>query len=517
MKLPTRISLGLVLLACSSQAGWFSRGGTDKADTKNAQTPQAPGAAKQAPETKAPPPPPVEELAAADRDHTCAAGLVFDVYRNGASADPVRVEMSGGQCETVAAFEAAVSRAVCEHQAACHVRDGAGRRVRRCSELSKNSAQPGVQPGLIPRAYGVKRDMRWVFPTEEVGFKRYLPHLQITLTTLAEEPRLFALDNFLTEDDASQLIEDALAISDDEHKLTRSSVGAKGYTVSSTRTSENAWVKDTKTAMRMKRRAFELLGFDHYDERMADGLQVLRYNNTNGYAAHKDYLDRPRGLSREAMEPSLGGANRLATVFLYLSDVQHGGQTVFPHAPRPLQASSLPALESRPLDDEVISLRDAQVSSDKYSWEPRLINECYTKLAAAPKKGRAILFYSQHPDGTLDQMATHGGCPVLSGTKWASNLWIWNKAMPFGSSRFQSKDDDNDSGGVEVAVSTTGVSAEVFWVGSSGEEAPMGTVSPGDNLRLNSFVGHSFVARRNGAEVARYTVARGARAWAVPP
>ncbi len=25
----------------------------------------------------------------------------------------------------------------------------------------------------------------------------------------------------------------------------------------------------------MKRRAFELLGFDHYDERMADGLQVL--------------------------------------------------------------------------------------------------------------------------------------------------------------------------------------------------------------------------------------------------
>ena len=94
--------------------------------------------------------------------------------------------------------------------------------------------------------------MRFVFATEEVGFKRYLPHLQITLTTLAEEPRLFALDNFLTEDDASQLIEDALAIQDDEHKLTRSSVGAKGYTVSSTRTSENAWVKDTRTAMRAR-------------------------------------------------------------------------------------------------------------------------------------------------------------------------------------------------------------------------------------------------------------------------
>ena len=234
-----RTLLQFALLACSSQAGWFSRGGTEKADTKNAaQTPQAPAAERK---TKAPPPPPVEELARADADHTCAAGLVFDVYKNGASADPVRVEMSGGQCETVAAFEAAVSRAVCEDTAACHVRDGAGRRVRRCSELSRNSAEAGVQPGLIPRAYGVRRDMRFVFATEEVGFKRYLPHLQITLTTLAEEPRLFALDNFLTEDDASQLIEDALAIQDDEHKLTRASVGAKGYTVSSTRTSETVW------------------------------------------------------------------------------------------------------------------------------------------------------------------------------------------------------------------------------------------------------------------------------------
>ena len=228
-----RALLGVVLLAASGRAGWFSRSSPEKPDTKHAplkaDAPEAPSA----------------------DDHTCAAGLAFDVYKNGASEDPVRVDMSGGQCETVAAFEAAVSRAVCADTASCHVRDGTGRRVRRCSELSFNAVQAGVQPAGLPRAYGVRRDMRWVFPTEEVGFQRYLPHLQIILTTLAESPRLFALENFLTEQDASQLIEDALAITDAEHKLTRSSVGAKGYTVSTTRTSENAWVKDTKPAVRM--------------------------------------------------------------------------------------------------------------------------------------------------------------------------------------------------------------------------------------------------------------------------
>ena len=52
----------------------------------------------------------------------------------------------------------------------------------------------------------------------------------------------------------------ALAIDDDEHKLMQSSTGAKGYHVSSIRTSENAWVKDTATATKLKKKEFEMLG-----------------------------------------------------------------------------------------------------------------------------------------------------------------------------------------------------------------------------------------------------------------
>ena len=41
-------------------------------------------------------------------------------------------------------------------------------------------------------------------------------------------------------------------------------------------------------------------------------------------------------------------------------------------------------------------------------------------------RGDAILFYSQRPDGELDENSLHGACPVLKGMKWGANLWVWN-------------------------------------------------------------------------------------------
>ena len=449
---------------------------------------------------------------ASSDDHSCAAGLTMDVYANGASTDPVRVELDGGHCGTMAAFEAAVSRAACGDPAACHVRDGAGRRVRKCSQLSRSSADFGVQPPGVARAYGVRRDMRFVFATEHVGFVRYLPHLgNMTLTTLAERPRLFALDGFMSGDDADALVADALAIEDDEHKLMQSSTGAKGYHVSSIRTSENAWVKDTATATKLKKKAFEMLGFDSYDEQMADGVQVLRYNNSNGYVAHKDFLSRPADVDARAMEPSLGGANRMATVFLYLTDVAQGGQTVFPKAERPANAAALPGVEARDVDEKIAALRDAM---EVQTWEPKLVGQCYSKLAVRPARASAILFYSQRPDGTLDDYATHGGCPVLDGTKWAANLWVWNKAMPFGSSRFGDKKGDgkNDKNpqSVDVTFSTQLDAVEIFW-----KEVKMGDVAVGVPFNVNSFPGHGFTARRRGRILEEFTVGKHGNAFTV--
>lgn len=47
-------------------------------------------------------------------------------------------------------------------------------------------------------------------------------------------------------------------------------------------------------------------------------------------------------------------------------------------------------------------------------------------MAIRPNSARAVLFYSQLPNGEEDKASLHGGCPVLSGDKWAANLWVWN-------------------------------------------------------------------------------------------
>lgn len=53
-----------------------------------------------------------------------------------------------------------------------------------------------------------------------------------------------------------------------------------------------------------------------------------------------------------------------------------------------------------------------------------MVVDCRSRLAVRPYAGRAVLFYSQHPNGEEDKSSLHGGCPVLSGTKWAVSRLI---------------------------------------------------------------------------------------------
>merc|ERR1712032_50206 len=129
----------------------------------------------------------------------------------------------------------------------------------------------------------------------------------------------------------------------------------------------------------MKRRAFQTLRL-RYNESMADAIQVLRYELGQSYITHRDQYDVGTETSEGAynFDPQTGGGNRLATLFLYLSDVPMGGQTVFPLSTSP------PLREPDP-----IALEKATKLFTPGSWQAETVKACYHRFAVYPKKGEA--------------------------------------------------------------------------------------------------------------------------------
>mmetsp|Transcript_26436 Transcript_26436/g.39091 ORF Transcript_26436/g.39091 Transcript_26436/m.39091 type:complete len:482 (-) Transcript_26436:104-1549(-) len=278
------------------------------------------------------------------------------------------------------------------------------------------------------------------WPSVKVGYKRTVPGLKggtgqpIEVETLTiGAPKVFYVHNFLSEAEAQELIDFSVS-EKNPYKMAQSTGGThKAWNQGGsdatlkTRTSMNAFDIQTKNSFEIKRRAFRLLRLGGYNEDMADGIQILRYEHGQAYTDHHDYFNK-RQSADYSWDPTKGGGNRFATIFLYLSNVEYGGQTVFPRLPR-LTNDTSPELVQRLGDapsPERLSQLVENAGLDPNSWENKLITKCYDKFAIPPRRGDAILFYSQTPMGELDPASLHGACPVLEGTKWAANLWVWN-------------------------------------------------------------------------------------------
>lgn len=125
-------------------------------------------------------------------------------------------------------------------------------------------------------------------------------------------------------------------------------------------------------------------------------MQLLRYEYSQTYKPHFDYFHDDLNSQEES------GGQRIATVLMYLSTPEEGGETVFPSAP-------------------------VKVSGPGWS-------ECARAgFAVKPRKGDALMFYSLHPDGSKDLASLHGSCPVIKGEKWSATKWIHvNKFVPPG-------------------------------------------------------------------------------------
>lgn len=199
------------------------------------------------------------------------------------------------------------------------------------------------------------------------------------------EPRAFVYHNFLSKEECEYLI--GLAKPRMEKSTVVDSTTGKSKD-SRVRTSSGMFLRRgrDKVIRAIERR---IADYTFIPAEHGEGLQVLHYEVGQKYEPHFDYfLDEFN---------TKNGGQRMATILMYLSDVEEGGETIFP---------------------------DANVNSSSLPWHNEL-SECARKgLAVKPKMGDALLFWSMNPDATLDPLSLHGGCPVIRGNKWSSTKWM---------------------------------------------------------------------------------------------
>jgi prolyl 4-hydroxylase len=106
-----------------------------------------------------------------------------------------------------------------------------------------------------------------------------------------------------------------------------------------------------------------------------EGLQVLCYGPGGATAPHYDFVVPTNPANLASVERS---GQRLSTLLAYLTDVEAGGETVFPRA----------------------------------GW------------SVQPRRGNAIYFESSNNRAQLDPQSLHAGRPVERGEKWVVTKWM---------------------------------------------------------------------------------------------
>lgn len=196
---------------------------------------------------------------------------------------------------------------------------------------------------------------------------------QIRLTVQLHSPAILCFEHFLTDQECEALI----ALAEDSGQISRSTVVQDHdglLTVDHRRSSEQAWFARGQTPLLadIEARIAEVL---RYPAERGEGLQVLRYRDGGEYRPHFDFFDPKLGGSAKHL--AVGG-QRVATLIMYLSEVEQGGATAFPEV----------------------------------------------GLTVRPKRGSAVLFANLTPDQQVDRRTLHAGLPVLSGCKYIATKWL---------------------------------------------------------------------------------------------
>ncbi|EFN58979.1 hypothetical protein CHLNCDRAFT_137600 [Chlorella variabilis] len=220
---------------------------------------------------------------------------------------------------------------------------------------------------------------------------------------VAWKPRALLLHGFLSHAECDHIIRVA------DPSLERSTVVSPegGSMLDEIRTSSGMFILKGHDAV-ISGLEERVAALTHLPVSHQEDLQVLRYELGQKYSAHWDINDSPERAQQMRAKGVLGGL-RTATLLMYLSDVEEGGETAFPHG--------------RWLDEGV-------QAAPPYT-------ECASKgVVVKPRKGDAILFFSLKLNGQKkDVYSLHAGCPVVRGVKYSATKWV--HVEPFGHTTVQ--------------------------------------------------------------------------------
>ena len=192
------------------------------------------------------------------------------------------------------------------------------------------------------------------------------------LVVLSEDPPMFQIDGFITPDECAHFIMWAHKMGLERSTTTGNIEDGKFVRpVSDVRTSSNAWCTGVcdKDAV-LFRVSERISNVTRVPSTNGEHFQLLHYDVGQQYKEHHDYI------FDQAKTP---GGIRIITAFLYLNDVEEGGETNFPQL----------------------------------------------NLKVKPKQGRLVVWPNVLPGSYREDSRTeHAALPVLKGEKYGANAWI---------------------------------------------------------------------------------------------
>jgi len=237
------------------------------------------------------------------------------------------------------------------------------------------------------KGYGYKR-------SRENGEKPWVEQLSST-------PRAFTYRNFLSETECEHVIGLAYGRMESSEVVDENTgEGVKSHE----RTSKGGYILGNEDEV-VRGIELRIAAWAMLPPNRGENIEVLRYNPGEEYLPHHDYF--------EDTINTRDGGQRMATVLMYLSDVEEGGETVFPLG-APFGWSRNPHVTA---ENACAMARAGSIGV----------------LSIKPRRGDAILFYSTHINGFTDQHSLHAGCPVIRGTKWTATQWLRVGPMHVGS------------------------------------------------------------------------------------